>query len=381
MNLEQIKDGGIGNPLSITTSGISDSIFDKMPKVGNVKTEDDEKPDLEDEDDKPEDETKTDENEFEEDEKDKGVKTDTIIKTKSVEDKSDDNKDDDKGDDEDSIIPAFSSKYGEVEGEFSEDLDGVMGYFDKVLEKEKSSSILEGQQQLFTKRPELKALNDHLEKGFGLDSFLRRQELIDWDSIELKAEDPKALEKAEQIYRMAKAAKGDDEDEINDAVETAKDKGNLLERGSNAKEYLKKIQEGDLQKQQQAEKDQRDAFLKQQKEFLEEAEVVLKSGDINGVKLPADEIKKLREYSLVEDKEGKTQRDRKIETLTVKEGLLLDYLLMNNFKQIGVKSNTNVDTKTVFQKLKQKNDEKTKVNLSSDTATRPNIKTLFTKNN
>lgn len=380
MDLNTIKNQGLNNPVNIDTSSISDSIFDKIPKIGNVKTEDsttDEDDLLEDKTDDLEDDDKIDDkSDLEDDEfKDDDSKKDTDNKKKTTTDSTEIDED------ENAILPVFVAKYGEVEGEFSEDLDGVTGYFDKVLEKEKASSILEGQQLLLKTKPELKALNEHLEKGFGLNSFLRKQEMIDWDKIILKEDDKPSEELAERIYRQARLAKGDDEDEIDDAIELAKDKGKIIEKGNSGIKYLKKIQEGEIEQIQLREKQERDDIAKEEKEFLDEAEAVLKSGDINGIKLPADKIKALREYSLIPDKEGKTQRERRIETLTVKEGLLLDYLLMNNFKDLGIKPTTNIDNKTAFQKLKAKNDEKVKIKLGGDTNARPNPKTLFNQPN
>lgn len=285
---------------------------------------------------------------------------------------------------EDSVISFFKTKYGEdIEGEFDESLEGVDTYFQKVLEKEKASSILEGQEQLLETKPIVKALVEHLDAGYGIESFLQQQTLTDWDKIQFKDKEGKEDEKlAEQVFIMARQTRGDSDEEIQDALELAKDKGVLLERAETSKTYLKKIQDKQVADQQAIEKLANDKARKDEEENLKEVEKVLKSGNINGVVIPADKIKELRKFALEADKKGVTERDRKYNSLTTEQFLLLDYIVMNDFKDLGVKPKPSNLSPDAFKKLKATTDAKKKVDLtgnglSNKERTNINVKSLF----
>lgn len=352
---------------------INPSVFDKIPKVGNFTPVEEDKLDGEDKlDDKPKD--------------DLGDDLDTD-KDKSLEKAKDDKPKDDKTptgtDADDSVVNFFQAKFGEVEGEYTDDLDGIAAYTEKVIKRNREEAKTEGQEELFTSVPVLKALKDHLDAGYQINSFLRQQQVIDWDKIELKDKEGNLnLQLAEDIFREARRVKGVDEEEINELWATAKDSNVVEDRTKSSIAYLKKIQDSQIEEEKRKEKIQTDADKKAEVESLAEADRVLKSGNLYGVAVTADKIKELRKFSLELDKQGISERDRKIASLTIEQGLLLDMILMEDFKSFGAKPKPNTNQVDVMKKLKQQQADKKKIDLGGDGLSggerqKINVRTIF----
>lgn len=347
---------------------ISLDIFSKVPSTGNVKEEIKEETTVE----EPEIEIKENEVIKESEE----VET-TAIKVKKEEKKEEEIKEPEEPE-EDSIIAVLKSKLNaeDLEDEFPEDLDGVEQFVKKVVEKEKASSFVEGQEELLEKTPVLKALKEHLDAGYGITSFLQKQQTTDWDSIVFKDKDDKEnLELAERVFIHAKVLKGDTEEEAREAWETAKDKGTAIDRAETAKKYLKGLEDTQVANQQKLEKEANDKIKKEEAESLAEAEKVLKSGNILGISFTPEKIKELKKFSFEQDNKGLTARDKRIAAMTIEEGLFLDAILQNNFKDFGVKAKpVTTNTATVFQKLKQATDAKKKISLGGGEGSSANSK-------
>lgn len=315
-----------------------------------------------------------------------GEKEEKKPEPKKIEEKTKDKIEEEKPEiEEDSIIGAFKTKFGDVEGDFGEDLDGVTSYIEKVLEKEKTSTKQEAIEELLESTPVLKQLKEHLDAGYAVSSFLQQQQMIDWDKVNLKKEDGEFdIELGEEIFKEARRVRGYDEEEVNDAWDLAKDKGNVEEKVDNSKKFLKQEQDKILQTQKDKEKRFNDELKKETDRFIAESKAVIKTGKIMGVTLPTDKAKALEDFSLKVDAKGQTARDKRIASMTLEETLLVDYLLMENFKPIGGTKVPVVNNQDAFRKLKEKQGQK-KPNLqgnglSTDERNKINVKSLFNNN-
>lgn len=347
----------------IAVPQINNSVFDKIPKTGNVT------------------ETKV------EEKKEEIKLEDDLLEDKKEEAKveeKEEKKEEKKEEVEDSVVSFFQAKFGEVEGEFDDDLDGIAAYTTKVIEKARLEAKAEGLEELLDSTPLLKQFKEHLEAGYGVNSFLQQQQLVDWDSVKFTDEaDNEKLQ--EQIFVLARETRGDSKEEIQEALELAKDKGLLKARAESSKDYLKKIQDKQVEDQKKTEKAQYDADKKEEAENLAIADKVLKSGNLYGVAINADKIKELRKFSFDTDKKGISERDKKIAGLTIEQSLLLDLILMNDFKDLGAKPKPPQSSASTFQKLKEDQAKKKRVDLNGDglgssDRQKINVKSLFNNN-
>src|SRR5690606_16851512 len=83
--------------------------------------------------------------------------------------------------------------------------------------------------------PEAKQLVEHLHSGYSIESFLKEVNVPDYASINLEEASD---EQKERLYRTYLAEKGNDEDEIEEMIESAKDSDKLSDRASKAKTFL-----------------------------------------------------------------------------------------------------------------------------------------------
>ena len=180
----------------------------------------------------------------------------------------DKDKDKDKStDDNSSIVDYYKQELGvDLDEEFEDSLEGSTSYLKKVIEKKQEEARLEGQEELLA-RPELKALKEHLDAGYGLESFLHQREMYDFKSIDLDKDGEETDKLAENLYRAARQAKGDDPEEIEEAVATAKDNGKIRERGKAGLAYLDKKQEEEFRLIKEKEKAANDKAIADQKEL------------------------------------------------------------------------------------------------------------------
>lgn len=381
LNTTQVKNA-FGGGLGIIPDSMTLNIKGKMPEEGNIKstsTSDDNLENLDDLDKDDLEELKAKNKDLD---KDKNLDKD---KDKDLD--LDKDKDKDKEVD-DSIISVLKGKFGEVEGEFEESLEGMTSYTEKVISKKVEEAKAEAQLEVFESKPLVKALVEHLEAGFGIESFMQETQLVDWD-FQLKSltnkEDELNEPLAKQIFWMAREAKGMDKDEIQDAWDTAKDKGVVKERTEKSIEFLKKEQDKLVADQKALEKKAYDKQIEDNTKWLKGRKELYKSGKILGLDIPPEKMKELEKFTLEFDKKGESARDKRIAAATDEEMALIDLMLANNFKDLGIKPKT-VASNDAFKKMKEAEAAKKKANLGGGTnlttseRNNINVRTLFNNN-
>ncbi len=237
--------------------------------------------------------------------------------------------------DEDSVIVAARTRFGveDLEGEFDETVDGLLDLTEKVIEKKEADARVAGRDEYLNNNPEIKLIAEHLDAGGSLVTLIQKQQVADYSKIEIKDDD---IDTQEKFYRAALLAKNVDEDEIDGLVATAKDTGKLLEKGKAGKDFIvaqnQKIIDAQIKQEQDAHKAELDSI----KAIEDEVRKTIKSGNINGLKLSATEQAELENFALTKDATGKAPRDEAYDKLTTEQWLLLDRIVMNGFKGLGI---------------------------------------------
>jgi hypothetical protein len=170
------------------------------------------------------------------------------------------------------------------------------------------------------------------KSGGTLNTFMAIPQRIEYSKLELKEEDEESQIGAIKTYLTLK---GDDAQEIDERIEFLKDKGKLLENAQKALINLDKLNEKEVNDYQASET----ARIKEQTDKIEntwkEVETIVKSGVVNDYKLPESEKATFSKYVL-RDEKGVSQADLKRGQLTTQQMLLIDYLIMKDFKVVGL---------------------------------------------
>lgn len=341
-----------GTEIVVPTISPLDKLLDNIPKTGNVTLPTDVDDNQETAEEKVQRETE------------EAAEADRLKKEEDEKTNQETNKTNEVGD-EDSIISEFKTEFGEVEGEFEESTDGLKEYFKKVTPLLKAEGEKEGIQKLFQELPVVQELVTHLAAGYGIESFQKKFEAFDYTKLEVK-EDDKELQ--EKLYRAALKAKGNTDDDIEDLVETAKDGGKLFDKAKTSITVLDGIEKAQIENIKKAEKVQSDAIAKEETETLQQIDTILKSGNLAGVKLSAEEIKELRAFGTVADEKGLTERDKKWNALSLEQMLLLDKIVMSDFKGLGVSiTPSNAKVKSL-KDLKDKGAANKKIDLNTSSS-------------
>lgn len=287
-------------------------------------------------------EVKTEEKETELEEEKKEEKTEIIEEEKKEEPKEEEKKEkeekEEKKEGETTALEDVKIALGlEDDDEADETVEGLINVAKKAVDKIKSE--YEAKINTFEKHPQAKALVDHLEAGGSVGSFQRQQQIQDFSKLEIKEDN---VELQEQLYRTKLQSQGMEEDEIEETVATAKDKGVLLDRANKSKDYLVKQNEKIVADQIAVEKKALDDINEVNLKVENEAKAILKTGKIAGIAITTEEAKELEDWGFKVDAKGQTARDIAYANLTVEQTLLLDKIVKSGFKAVGVKISTGV---------------------------------------
>lgn len=274
--------------------------------------------------------------------------------------------------DEDSIISVFKEKYGEIEGEFEETLEGLEKYIDEVLPVIKEQTKVEAIEDYLESKPAIKALAAHLEAGYGLDSFGVQQRMFDYSKVAITDEEDN-IPTQKELYRQALQVKGLEEEEIEDAIELATDKGTLKVKAETSKNYLVNAQKKEVDIIKAKEKEIYTAALLEEKKIEQEIDDLLKTGNLGGIKLDTNQVKALKEFGTKKDAKGVTEREKKYNNLTIEQNLILDQIVLNDFKGLGVKVNKDKLKTQTLQDLKKKSEDVKRISLNTTNSSNTKI--------
>jgi hypothetical protein len=182
-----------------------------------------------------------------------------------------------------------------------------------------------GVQEYLEKNPVLAKINEHLSRGYSLETFIEAQKPTTYDKLKVEENN------AEVIYREGLKAKGVNDKVITRTIEAAKDEGTLLDEAKEELKFLqtleKKNKEAIIANEAARIKAEQDAELA----LWQEAQTKAKAGKFAGVALPPEDINPFYTALTSRGTTGKepTQLEKFYENISVEEQLFLDYMLYN----------------------------------------------------
>lgn len=250
-------------------------------------------------------------------------------------------------DDEPGVIQTLTQRLGyEVEGDFSDDYDGLEQYTTAVANK-----IAEEQLgNIFEQYPDVREYFQYRSNnGDPLKYFQAQQAEIDYSS--LTVDDNVAVQR--RVVQDGMRTQGFGDEEITKMLDAYEDAGILKD---NADVYLNHLQRNQAtQKQQLLEQQELQANEQraQAEQYWQQVSKTVESGELKGMKIPQRQRKQFYDWmTLPVDQKGATQRDLDRNQLDTETALALEYLIYQGFDLNKLSSNI-AKTKTT-QSLKAK---------------------------
>lgn len=236
---------------------------------------------------------------------------------------------------EDSILNLLATEFGEVEleqDEATDDSDGVINYFKKREERIIPEYKKQGIQELFEALPLVREFAEHINNGLGVESFKAERQPQEFKEVNIEEAETDVLE---SVYRNALKAKGTDDEEIEELIETARDSNKLKDRAEKAQKYLKTQHEERIENQKTKEKAESKAIEDAELETAKAVKEVLKNKKIGNISLTQEQTTKLENHLFGKAADGSSTRDTKWANITLEQQLILDYIVANDFKDTG----------------------------------------------
>lgn len=243
------------------------------------------------------------------------------------EEKSEEEESEEGGDSEGSVYDVLKAKTGyEVEGDFEEDIDGLVNYVDKLSEvkaKEELDAMLE-------RLPEAKQFIEFLESGGTPDQYFQVQHPeTDYDKIEI-SEDNATQQKA--LIKHYLDLKGVEQDVADNLIQVYEDSETLHKQASKVLNELKAAQSEQKKAQLEAQKLQRQKAEEEQRAYWEEVQSTIESGNLGGFQIPQKRRKEFIEWMTKPvDRAGNTKRMLAQKELDMDKLLQLEYMIYKGF--------------------------------------------------
>lgn len=239
---------------------------------------------------------------------------------------------------EPSTIDEIRERLGyEVEGDFSNDVDGVVNLIQQTLPKAAEQMVT----QMLDEYPEARDLINHLAAGYSVDSWKQQQESTNILNLEVSAED-EDLQTA--IMQEQLSNSGIPESQIPDIIESMKTKGTLFAASKEAlKRRQQEVQSG-IMRQQEQEKAQRLQQEQEAKKQWDSIRQTVFNGKVGEINIPQSKQGAFWDYlsKPIKDKDGSmtTLKAQKAASMTMEQQLMLEYMIFSDFKITPGKTST-----------------------------------------
>lgn len=289
---------------------------------------------------------------------------DEDLEDEDIEDSDEEDEDLDEGDEDeeaedarivDTIIERTGLEFEEEELDGIDDTeDGVINLAEKIADKRSEQKINE----FLDEHPVSKQLIEYEEMGGDPEDF--RDAFfpeVDYTEVEV---DEDNTERQKEIIRQSLKDKGFSKERIDRNIEMYEDGGVLYDE---AEDSLKELRE--------AQKQQKEQLIEQQKEQFEEAQekaeeiwnevedTIDKKNELFGIPLPKKEKKNFKEF-ITPDEDGLTERDKRLQEMSLEKQLALDLILYHDLEAfsefIESKAKTK-KTKSLKERLKKRKEE------------------------
>jgi hypothetical protein len=245
-----------------------------------------------------------------------------------------------------SMFATLGAKLGyEIEGEFSEDYDGLAEYTNAVGEQIAKEQL----EKIFASMPDVKEYYEYrANSGDPLKYFEAQQAEVDYHAVDLQNE---AHQKRVIIDGMRQQGFGDED--ISRMVESYEDAGILAD---NAGVYLKQLQANQGQRKEQLLRQQEQEAARHREEataYWDNVQSTINNGNLKGMQIPQRQRGKFYEWMTTPVSEtGHTQRDLDRQNIDQETALAVEYLLYQGFDLKKLASNAAATQKVSSLKSK-----------------------------
>lgn len=245
-----------------------------------------------------------------------------------------------------SMFATLGAKLGyEVEGEFSEDYDGLAAYTTAVGQQIANEQL----EKIFAAMPDVQEYFEYrANNGDPLKYFEAQQAEVDYANVDITNE---AIQKRVIVDGMRQQGFGDED--INKMVESYEDAGILAD---NAGIYLRQLQATQGQRKQQLMAQQEQEAAQQRaaaEEYWNSVQATIQQGNLKGMQIPQRQRGKFYEWMTAPvDAQGYTQRDLDRNNMDQETALAVEYLLFQGFDLKKLASNAAATQKVSTLKSK-----------------------------
>jgi hypothetical protein len=268
--------------------------------------------------------------------------------------------------------------YGiKLEGTYENSPDGLKQLTKDITPILVQKQFIEALQQV----PYMKEFYEHVTSGKSIDTFILGNTKPAFENIELKEVDEftpeedkaKAINNQKKVIELAFKEKDLSDDDIKNFLDLYEANGKLFEKAKVALDSLKKNHKAKIDAQIKAEEDRIKAEQEEIAELAKQAEAIIEKNDFDGLSIPTADIKAFKDAVFKPvDQKGNTAIDYKRAKLTLGQRLLIDYLVMKDFKNIGL--STKQQTRTfAFKKAAEDNNKRGGGRLAGAGTQSPNI--------
>jgi hypothetical protein len=234
------------------------------------------------------------------------------------------------------MFEVLTEKLGyEVDGEFSEDYDGIVDFTKKVAEK----MLEEEFQNLYGALPDVFEYMQYRQNGGDPKTFFETAfKEVDYTKVQLNEGDERGLI---SVISDLMRRQGDTPEEIQEAIEDYKDNMLLYKQATNSLPKLIKMQEEESKKIFEEQKLRAEEFRKEQEIQWRTIGETIKSGKLDNFSIPEADKRAFFEWlSTPVTKDGKTKMQLTREQMKLDQALAIDYFLFKGLDLNKLVQNT-----------------------------------------
>ncbi len=250
-----------------------------------------------------------------------------------------------------SIIQELSTRMGyKVDGDFSDDYEGVVSYTKGVAEQMASQQL----QNFFEAYPQVKDFYDYSAAGGEAKKYFKvTAPEVDYATLEIKEDN---VSQQKRILSDFYGKQGWSQDEITEQLDDFEDAGFLHKQATKAAKRLETFQSKEKELVVEQQKAQAQEQAENQRNVWNNIQSTVQAGHLSGIEVPENEKQGFFKWmSAGTDNQGNTQRDIDRSHMDMESSLALEYLIYKklDFSKLLQSRSTTAKTRTLSQKLKQ----------------------------
>lgn len=251
---------------------------------------------------------------------------------------------------EESIITEIRNHFGyEIEGDFSEDIEGLKKYTTEVARK----IALEEFQQVFDSYPDVAEYMQYRLNNGDPSKFFETAQDVDFSKIELDDENELA---SKDVLRAILSKQGFNEEEIKDTIDDYEDTGILHKQAKRALPKLQELQTKERETLIQQKEAEKQKEIEESTKYWESIKSTIDSGKIRSINIPEADKKKFFDWMALPKENNMSQRDMDRQSLSPEDMLALEYLLFKklDLSKLTVNRQTTKETEKLRSLFKSK---------------------------